>query len=310
MNLDLTLVLFRARWDEVRDSLESFAAIAEEYRYLRILVSGSNTDWTAANALTAELALADKAVLVHRFDNLGFSGGHNYLLAASFAAGADAALVVNPDLRIAPGALDAFAERASESDAPRLLGPVLESEWDGVRVIDSAGIRWTPDARHFDRLQGETRQRDIGLGGNVAGLTGACLFVPRVSFARVTDRCGYFFDDRFVAYREDAELGVRAAVLGVKSVVIDTSGFVHERHVRGSERGRELPDLLGVRNRFLMRWVLGPMRPGAPLLRSLRDLVVVFGVLVVERRSYRGMRDAWHIRRTMKNAQRLWRKTG
>lgn len=306
VGVELTLVLFRPRWDEVRETFESLMGIRNEFDRLRLLVSGPKEHHGIAKQLLVETGLEDLSTIYCRHDNLGFAGGHNLLLNAAFSAGAEWCIVINPDLRIDDGALHELLRVADSLGSPKLVGPVLESEWSGRRVVDSAGIYWTRDSRHFDRLQGTSRRQVSGALIDVDGVTGACLVVSSEVHRCLVSRCGYFFDDRFLAYREDAELGVRCAAIGIGSTVVDVSGFFHNRHVRGSTRGRSLPDLLGVRNRFLMRWGLGRARPGGRVPGTLRDVVVILGVLVIERRSFGGVMEAWRIRRTMRYSNRLW----
>jgi GT2 family glycosyltransferase len=105
-----------------------------------------------------------------------------------------------------------------------------------------------------------------------------------------------------VAYREDAELAHRAALLGVPSFLVPAARGVHVRRLRGTGRGIDPQiDLLGVRNRFLIAAKYGRRRPGGTVGPWLRDAVVIGGVLLRERRSLPGLRDAWHLRRAMRD---------
>jgi GT2 family glycosyltransferase len=293
--VDLSLVLFRPRWEEVTQTLRSLAAVGDEFGRLWILVSGTEEELAAVSAALDEQGLAARADVLHRFDNLGFASGQNRLLERAFAAGAEACLVLNPDVEISPGALTALAREADALPGPHLVGPVLRSERDGKPVFDSAGVVWTPDGRHFDRFLGEPWHQLES--GPVAGLTGACLLATAPTHAAIVERTGRFFDDLFLAYREDAELGIRAGLVGVPSHLAAIDGFFHERHIRGAERGRALPDLLGVRNRFLIRWTLGSDRPGERGRATLRDLMVLVAAATVERRSWAGAREALRLRR-------------
>jgi GT2 family glycosyltransferase len=139
----------------------------------------------------------------------------------------------------------------------------------------------------------------------VDGISGACMLVSRAAYERVVNETGEFFDGHFIAYREDAELGVRAALVGVESWVVPSAAALHVRGLRGTQRGISVHvDRLGVRNRFLIKIKLGRYRPGRPLAAAARDLLVVLGVLVKEWSSIPGLVDAWKLRHVMREKHR------
>jgi GT2 family glycosyltransferase len=233
--------------------------------------------------------------------NHGFAGAHDALLSAAFAAGAGAVLVLNPDVVVSPGCV---AELAAVAGTSALTGPLLQLA-DPVTLqpeglVDSAGIRWTWTGRHLDAGQGDP----VGVVPTqpyaVRGLTGACLWVPREVHDTVVAATGEFFDEDFLAYREDAELGLRATRLGIAQLVVPTATALHGRSLRGTSRGNPALDRLGVQNRFLIAFKHGRRRPGAWFGAPLRDMVVVAGVLARERHSLPGLRNAWRLRPAMR----------
>lgn len=297
MIVDISIVVFRPDFEELRQTFRAIAAVRAEFGRLRLLVSGD----AAVHARTRDL-LSDvgiDAVVTERFDNLGFSTGHNLLLEESFRSDADACLVLNPDARLEPGALTALIAAVTSDGGEALYGPALRRA--DTDQVDSLGIEWTRDARHFDRGMGDPFVISPGRVEDVEGLTGACLLVPRIAYDRIVNRSGWFFDDAFLAYREDAELGVRAQAVGVPSRLVHVDGFSHVRAVRGYQRGRELPDLLGVRNRLLLKDRLGALRPGSRVISMVRDLAVAGAVHTVERRSKAGWDSARSIRRFVRS---------
>jgi GT2 family glycosyltransferase len=314
---DITLVLFHSRLDELEDTFKSLARVRGEFSRLWILVSGNNDSALEVRAALSRTGLDSHAIVQHRHDNLGFASGHNRLLQDAFTAGADSALILNPDVSIEPNALSELEAMTRESGSRSLYGPTLarrESRSGADEVFDSAGIGWSSTARHFDVRQGDRWIIDPGKVEHVAGVTGACLFVPRDAYQLLLERTGQFFDDAFLAYREDAELGVRAGLVGVPSNLLHISGFSHVRSVRGYQRGSAGADLLGVKNRFLIRWKLGQFRPGSVVGGTVRDLAVVLAVFAQERSSLPGLRQAFAIRRYerywgrhLKKAASAWR---
>jgi GT2 family glycosyltransferase len=304
MRLHISIVLFRPRWEELHETFSRLADCRDELATLEILLSGSNEDERRLAELLRATEMTEQAQVVHRHDNLGFASGHNLLLERAFESGADACLVLNPDVEIEVGALTKLKGASEQLLDDSLVGPSLSRLSGHGRVVDSLGIRWTASARHVDDRQGEKWSGHHGATLTCQGVTGACLMVGAGAFQKLVGTTGHFFDDFFLAYREDAELGVRAAAIGVTSVVVEMGGFSHGRHVEGFQRGNALADLLGVRNRFLIRWKLGSLRPGAPVLPTIRDVMVIFAVLARERTSLPGLLEAFRIRRSVRRRRR------
>lgn len=310
--LSVTVVLFRPNSHDFSRTVESLLVNAKDVTSVHILVSGTRKEFSEIRSLTEELGQATQLFLYHRFDNLGFASGHNFLLDEAFNIGADVVLVLNPDIVLEPGSLMRLVAATKQQQQTILLGPTLSRATDtGVptETYDSAGIAWTISGRHYDKSQGAEWTIQSGQNDVVSGVTGACLLVGKHSFRKIHNDSGHFFDDLFLAYREDAELGVRAKALGIPSAVVHMEGFSHVRSVRGYERGNRLADLLGVRNRFLLRWSLGRLRPGNPIVAAGRDALVVFASLLVERSSLPGLRGAFAIRRYASYRGRNWRRT-
>jgi GT2 family glycosyltransferase len=298
--LDITLVLFRPRLGELQDTFRSLSEVDSEFNAIWILVSGSEADAASVRSGLGSAGLLDRARIEHRLDNLGFASGHNRLARKAFVHGADQVLILNPDVMIRPGSLSTLARVAKLKGDSHLFGPTLgrhDLANSRVEVFDSAGIGWSRSGRHFDKHQGEPWAITAGHSEIVAGVTGACLLVPREAYDKIVRSTGHFFDDAFLAYREDAELGIRAGLVGISSVLVHVDGFSHVRSVRGYTRGSEIADLLGVKNRYLIRWKLGKHRPGSVLVGTIRDIAVIGAVLLREKSSLPGLKRAFAIRR-------------
>jgi len=244
-------------------------------------------------------------------ENKGFASAHNVLLAAAFNDdGCDAVIVLNPDVRLHPGAIGRLADFLP--DAATMATPLLELADPETLLpegrIDSAGIRWTRTARHLDALQGRPVDEAPARPTRVEGISGACLAVTRAAYNSMVAASGEFFDAAFHAYREDAELALRADALHIDRWLVPDAHALHVRRLRGTERGGSAYiDYLGVRNRFLIAFKHGRRRPGSPVLALARDLVVAGGVLMRERSSLPALRDAWRLRSSMRAKGRSFR---
>lgn len=264
-------------------------------------------DGEVASAVRSALP---QATVTSTSANLGFAGGHNALAEQAFRSGCDAVLVHNPDLVLDAGALAGLEQALASLGRRVLVGPLLEladpRTFEGEARADSLGVRWTRSGRHLDAGQGDPLTPPVAAPPvRVAALSGACLLVPREAYDVLVETTGELFDSDFVAFREDAELGFRAALVGVPSYLVPCSRGRHARGNRGTVRGRSAHiDRLGVRNRFLIAFKYGRHRPGGVTGPLLRDVVVVLGVLLRERSSLPGLAEAWQLRKRMREKGR------
>jgi GT2 family glycosyltransferase len=302
--LGVSVVLFHSPAPAVAATLAGLVRQSVPPDFVLVHVNeASGEETTAVRTMVAALAPAFRVEIAESAENRGFCLAHNDALTAGFGAGASAMVVLNPDLVLDPQALE---QLCAASDGRQLLGPVLElADPDSLQptgLVDTMGIRWTSSGRHLDADQGSP----IDLGPNaaprvVAGVSGACLFVPNAVYEDIVAVGGEFFDADFFAYREDAELGFRAAMLGVASVIVPAARGLHVRRLRGTMRGGDRHiDRLGVRNRFLIAFKYGRRRPGSLLPSLARDLVVCLAALTVERSSRAGLVEAWRLRSRMR----------
>lgn len=309
---DISIVLYGFDTDDFAPTLHDLQVSAGRIRRLWILLSGSRTEYECLINQLHKYGLEKQAIVVHRYDNLGFASGHNYLLRKAFLDGARSCLVLNPDVRFSPASLKQLVASLDEF-GHALFGPTLARAEPGASNTvpvesDSLGIGWTRNGRHFDLGQGEPWKNRPSMPVPVQGVTGACLMVPVAPYDLLHEKSGYFFDDAFIAYREDAELGIRAAAVGVPQWILPVDGFDHVRTTRGFTRKNDLVNLLGVRNRYLIKWSLGPLRPGSNVASVSRDLIVMLAVLLHERSSIPGIKEAFRMRRYALNRGKAWRR--
>ena len=241
-------------------------------------------------------------------ENVGF--------AAAMNAGIDASsgryvLALNPDRRLEPDFASILARRLDAADAREVgsaSGRVLRA--DGLDLapsdrLDSTGIYFTATGRHFDRGSGEPAAGRYETEEGVFGASGAAGFYRRAALESARISTGYFDSDYFL-YREDADLAWRLRNLGWRCLYVPSAVAYHRRRNLPERRRQmtELANLHSVKNRFLLR-INNQTWPD--LWRTLvptaaRDLVVLGGVLTVERSSLPAFTWLW------RNRTRLWAK--
>lgn len=255
--------------------------------------------------------------------NLGFSAAHNQGAFRFIQADYDYLLVLNPDLALEKGALQALIDSYREQESDSIyLSPLLLRATDELtpimpETIDSAGIEFTSTLRHFDRFA-ERKLQEVDIRSeHIIGGSGACLLFSRQAVQRLVlpplehhdalysifpeMRAGSeerleLFDESFFAYREDAELALRAKALGVRGYLnTDALGY-HVRQVTPERREMVAAEINchSVRNRFLLQilhW--SPLKNPRSIVPGffIRNLLVVFGVLFREQSSLPAFRQ-------------------
>jgi GT2 family glycosyltransferase len=199
-------------------------------------------------------------------------------------------LTLNPDVTLSPSFIANLVEAADDDPfVGAVCGKLLRMGSDGEPLqgplLDSTGIYFTPEVRHFDRGWGHV---DHGQYDRVEYVFGACAAAALYRREMIDDikEGDDFFDPDFFCYREDADLAWRAQLLGWRCLYTpDAVGH----HVRGVKPGPRdvVPSVLrmhSVKNRFLMR--VKNMTPElyrrhwAPI--TARDFLVVAGCIFSE----------------------------
>jgi len=265
-----------------------------------LVIDNASTDGTGA--ALGEFAGRIRVIRCGR--NLGFAEAQNRAIRASRA---EWVLTLNPDVLLRPGFIRALVEAGqADPEAGTVCGKLL-SIGPGFQPlaearIDSTGICFTPDLRHFDRGWGEA---DRGVYSNPEYVFGASAAAALYRRSMIEDVAigGDFFDPDFFVYREDADVAWRAQLLGWRTLYTPAAEAFHVRSVTPANR-RSLPALINmhsVKNRFLMR--VKNVTPGVYrrcwLRATLRDALVVGASFIWEPTSAAAF---WHVARCLPRA--------
>jgi GT2 family glycosyltransferase len=255
----------------------------------------------------------DRARIVLNQQNVGFAAAQNQ--GFSLATG-DWLLSLNPDVILDPDFIvQLIAKADTDSQIGTLCGKLLRwqpgSAEERSCVIDSTGIYFTRNLRHFDRGAEELDHGQYDSNEYVFGATGAAALYRR-EMIRDVSVAGQFFDEDFFAYREDADVAWRAQLMGWKCFYVASALGWHVRRVT-PERFEQLPLVINwhsVKNRFLMR----AKNISAPLYRrvfipaTFRDLMIVAYCLLRDRRLLPALVVPWRKRKELAGKRR-WIQT-
>lgn len=269
-----------------------------------VIVDNVSTDGT--RDILAHLQPPKYQIILNE-TNMGFAAAQNQAIRRSKG---EWLLSLNADVVLSPNFLSHLLS-AAEQDARvgALCGKLLRwnpgGEPEFTSTIDSTGIYFTRNLRHFDRGSEQADQGQYQEMQYVFGATAAAALYRRAMVEDVSVE-GEFFDQDFFAYREDADLAWRAQLLGWRCLYVPVAVGWHERRVT-PERFRQLPLVINwhsVKNRFLMRLKNATPRTCLRLLPFIvyRDLLIVGYSVLVDRRLLSALAFVW------KNRQRTRQK--
>lgn len=187
------LLTFNNADDEIRLAMGA-AQLALQQAGLRtdgalfVLDNGRSTEaLTAGNSCVVRLPTEG---------NIGFGAGHNRLMRAAFAGGADLYIALNPDGAMHPDAVSALVKMVQASGG-KVLVEALQFPSEHPKPYDTAT---------FD----------------TPWVSGACLVIPRAVFEDIGG-----FDENFFMYCEDVDFSWRARANGYALKTCPTALFLH-----------------------------------------------------------------------------------
>jgi GT2 family glycosyltransferase len=240
-----------------------------------IVVDNASVDGTAEAVTGAEVIRNDR--------NLGYAGGMNVGIRRALEGGADAVLLLNNDVEVEPGAIEALVA------ASRGVGAVCPV----VVFADDPDQVWYAGAR-FDPRRGYNGRHLTEVTAPVAEterICGAAVLMPRGALEQVGT-----FDEELFAYIEDADWSLRARQRELPLLVVAGSRVRHK--VSASTGGEGSPDALY----YSVRNLLAVCERHAPLatLGTWRRRLVAIGAFLAQalagsrrRKGVKAVLDGW-----------------
>lgn len=209
-------------WNGLADTLDCIRSLQQlDYpNYEVVVVDNASTD------NTVEVIKTDfpELTLIENEKNLGYTGGNNRGVHYALQGGADYILLLNNDTEVAPDFLSLLVEVAEADPLVGIAGPLIYY-YDRPEVIWSAGgtVNWQQGSTHMLGLDELDRGQFGSIPWLVDFITGCALLIK----SPVVKQIGPL-DDRFFAYYEDSEWGVRAAQAGFKSLLVPQAKIWHK----------------------------------------------------------------------------------
>jgi GT2 family glycosyltransferase len=194
------------------------------------VVDNASTDGSA-QAIAREFP---RVHLIVNAENMGFAGGNNVGLAAAFAEGADAALVLNSDTRLEPDTLEHLTEAVTTHPEAGIFCPLILFAAPPHDVwFAGATIRpWRGSSVHTP--YGAARETIPPGIRPIARGTGSAMLISRACYERIGG-----FDAPLFMYFEDVDYSLRARRQGFVVLLVTRAVVYH--HVSISSGGPKSP---------------------------------------------------------------------
>lgn len=223
--------------------------------------------------------------VIRNAENVGFSAGCN---AGIRMASGQWAMLLNPDAKLLPGAVQAMIEFAAAHPEAAVIGPKLINS-DGT--MQKNGRRFPYLLREilgitraykliwnwFDRTM-EYGRSDFDRTAEVDEICGACMFVRKAAI----DRVG-LLDEQFFMYYEEVDWCRRIKQAGWKVYYLPDAHVMHHWAQAAKQTGLDGSRIFYRSQYLYFRKHHGPAQ--ALILRSLSNLLLM--VLLVKRRLVR-----------------------
>lgn len=245
VDLAVLVVTYRSA-DDIDGLLDSLRAAVEDLAVRVVVADNASTDGTAQ-----QVARHQDVVMVGTGGNLGYAAGVNVALAAARTAGeAPAYLVLNPDLRVRPGALTALLSAAAAHPEAGIVAPRIEDnageltysvfhEPSPLRAVADAvlGPAWATRPAAFSEWDRDpTHYRSAH---RVDCASGAALLLSAELLRAVGE-----WDERFFLYSEEVDYCRRARDAGFEVLYAPEAVVQHAQG--GSGTSEQLDALLAV----------------------------------------------------------------
>ncbi|HWD39671.1 MAG TPA: glycosyltransferase family 2 protein [Fimbriimonas sp.] len=272
LDLSITICSWNTK-DDLRACLASLDRIRPEAAF-EVLVIDNNSEDASADMVAEEFPWVR---LFRMARNLGFTGGHNYLLGERRAPHA---LLLNSDTVVHPGALRTLLDYLQANPKVGILGPKLLNP-DGSLQFScrrfpnpvAALFRNTPIGKLFpnnpftrDYLMQDLNHDEIR---EVDWVSGAA-FVAR---KELMDQIGYL-DPEFFMFCEDVDWCWRAWKAGYKVVYLPQAVITH---AIGRSTDKAPNRMIGGFHKSMLRFYAKNMLPERPM--PLRPLLYAFAAL-------------------------------
>jgi hypothetical protein len=227
-------------WRHLEDTMACLESLAGEPGVDVVVVDNGSSDPVSA-------AVAGRATCVRSAENRGYAGGANVGIRTALAAGAEVVLLLNDDVRVAPGATAAALAVLARDARVAAVGPKVLAREDPSRLWLAWGeVTWHQSlvALHGS---GEPDGPRFASPRPVDWIAGCAMWMRRPALEEVG-----LFDEAFFAYHEEVDWCMRARAVGWRVVYSPAAVVTHTgRGAAGGDAAVRIRKYFAARNTVL-----------------------------------------------------------
>lgn len=215
-----------------RRHLEALLRSIREQTYSAIeliVVDNASQDDTVSFLQSQTIRIVDQ--LIVNPQNYWFAKGNNIGITASHG---DYIYICNDDIQLSPACIARLVAALDQDKQRAMVGPKVLKLVDGrlTTMIDSTGLLQHRSGKTINRGENTVDRGQFNTGERVFGITGAAMLIRRSALERAKFEQEYF-DEDFVAYKEDIDLSWRLQHLGY-DIYYEPSAIVY--HARTQQK--------------------------------------------------------------------------
>ena len=260
-------------WNGIEDTVECLDSLMEQsFSSFIVHLLDNGSDERNVHILKEKYLKCEKVKLHLNPENLGFSKGNNFILEKILSEKTQPPYVVllNNDTAVDKNWLSEMIKSAERNSADIITSKMVN--YFDQRVMDNAGHKMLNTAEVIPIGSGEPIEGFEKPFENMGSCAGATLYS-----VKMLKDIG-LFDGYFETGYEDAELGVRAVVLGYKSI-FEPTAIIYHKVSQSIKKVRDYNYLVKIQlNIFYTYFKLMPL---PVLLVNLPSQIFKYGILLV-----------------------------
>ena len=210
-------------WNGLDDTLECMEALLKQsYSNFQVFLIDNGSEKNDLKALQENFNANDKVTIIANTKNLGFTKGNNRIMEMILNDYPDVEYIalLNNDTKVEIDWLSNLVKSAKTNEADIVSSKMVN--YFNPKKMDNAGHRMLNTAEIIPFGHGEPVEKFNSVFENIGSCAGATLYSTKML------RHIGIFDEYFDTGYEDAELGLRASILGYKCVFEPSAIVLHK----------------------------------------------------------------------------------
>ena len=276
-------------WNGIEDTLEAVEALMQQtYKDFMLYLVDNGSAQDNVDILKKEFGNDARIELILNDKNLGFTEGNNVVMKELLKKDYKYMVLLNNDVSLEPDWLEELVASAERNGAS-LIGSNMINYFERDKM-DNAGHRMLNTAEIIPYGHGESIQEFQELFETFGPCAGAALYS-----CDMLRNIGVF-DDFFATGYEDAELGVRACILGYKSI-FEPKAIVYHKTSQSINKIIDFNYKLKIQHNIFYTYF--KLMPWPVILINLPSMVVKYLAVVIidvafsRNAFFKVMKEAW-----------------